>query len=131
MGVFYLTLSSRACACTSDTATRVQANDKEAFLHRFVSVECTLKEAITKQLDAAQSLDVKVALHNEQMQAHVLEMNGNVEGKEAVLREQLEVAMRKIRRYAREVEQTMESVRPRVSYVHGCQHVCGNLNQSQ
>ena len=33
------------------------------------------------------------------------------EGREGVLREQMEAAMRKLRAYAREVEQNMESVR--------------------
>lgn len=91
----------------------LQANDKEAFLQRFISVEGTLKEAIAKQLAAEASLDGKVAAHNDQMQTMMRELNTHVEGKEAVLREQLEASMRKLRAYAREVEQNMESVRSR------------------
>ena len=89
----------------------MQANDKEAFLQRFISVEGTLKEAIAKQLAAEESLDGKVAAHTDQLQSMMRELNQHVEGKEIVLRDQLEASLRKLRAYAREVEQNMESVR--------------------
>jgi hypothetical protein len=91
----------------------VQANDKEAFLHRFVAVEGTLQEAISRQLAAEAGADTKMAAHAAQMDCLAVQQAEAAEAKEAVLREQMEAAMRRLRAYAREVEQNMESARSR------------------
>ena len=100
------------CACMQRRgARRLQANDKEAYLQRFVAVEATLKEAIAAQLAAERALDGKIAAHTEQMHEGLRRMNGHVDGREAALREQLEAALRKLRSYARDVEHDLEAAR--------------------
>ena len=102
----------------------LQANDKEAFLHRFTTVEATLKDAIERQLAAEASLDGKVAAHRAELAAVAADVATGVEQKEGVLREQMEGAMRKIRAYAREVEQNMESVRAITYRLDVCYDMC-------
>jgi hypothetical protein len=88
----------------------LQANDKEAYLQRFIVLESTLKDAISKQLAAETSLDGKIAEHTQEMQGMLHHMNKHVDSKEAVLREQLEASLQRLRAYALDLEQSMESV---------------------
>ena len=57
------------CCGLSSKQLSLQANDKEAFLHRFVAVEGTLKDAIAKQLAAEDSAERRMAAHSAQMDA--------------------------------------------------------------
>lgn len=89
----------------------VQANDKEGFLARFISVEGTLKESISKQLSAEKRLDTKIAAHDSKVNQMILHVDSRMKQSETLLREQVESAMSRLRAYARDVEQQMGQVR--------------------
>jgi glutamine synthetase type III len=74
-------------------------------------VESTLKEAIARQLAAERTLDGKIADHTQEMQEMLSNMNSHVEGKEAMILQQLESSLQRLRAYAFDLEQNMESVR--------------------
>lgn len=88
-----------------------QASDKEALLVRFVAVERTLKDAIQQQLSAERALDGKVAAHTAALTQLVGRAEERARGAEAVLRDQVETAMGRLRAYAREVEESLDQVR--------------------
>lgn len=56
----------------------LQANDKEAFLARFMSVERTLKESISRQLSAEKGLDTKIAAHNTQVSQMITQVDSRM-----------------------------------------------------
>ena len=71
----------------------LQANDKEAFLSRFMAVERTLKEAIARQLSAEKALDAKIAGHNTQVTQMISQADARAKRGEAVLRDQVELSL--------------------------------------
>lgn len=89
----------------------LQASDKEVLLSRFVTVERTLKDAIQQQLRAEAALDGKMAAHSGALRQMVARAGERAAGAEAVLRDQVEAAMGRLRAYAREVEQSLDQVR--------------------
>lgn len=89
---------------------QVQANDKEALLARFVTVERALKDAIQQQLSAERALDGKVAAHTAALTKLVQRTEERARGAEDVLRDQVEAAMGRLRTYAREVEESLDQV---------------------
>lgn len=91
-------------------ASHLQANDKEAFLARFMTVERTLKESISRQLAAEKGLDAKIAAHNTQVSQMLSQVDVRMKQGETLLREQIESAMSRLRAYARDVEEQMGQV---------------------
>lgn len=80
-----------------------------------MSVERTLKEAISQQLSAESSLDAKIAAHNTQVSQMISQVDSRTKRGETVLRDQVESAMSRLRTYARDVEEHMGQVRSRIS----------------
>lgn len=75
------------------------------------SLEGTLKESITHQLDAEAKLAGRMQQNSDQMQALMDEAVKQGNSREAVLRDQLDEALQKLRNYSRDIEQGMEAVR--------------------
>jgi hypothetical protein len=88
----------------------LQATDKEAFLARFMSVERTLKESISRQLAAEKDLDVKIVAHTAHVSQMISQVDARMKKGEVLLREQVESAMSRLRAYARDVEEDMGQV---------------------
>lgn len=91
-----------------------------------MSVERALKEAIAKQLSAETALDAKIAAHNTQVTQMISQADARAKRGEAVLRDQVESAMSRLRAYARDVEEQMGQVCPRqcfpysLKYIYAC-----------
>jgi hypothetical protein len=75
-----------------------------------MSVERTLKESISQQLLAERDLDMKIAAHTNQISQMISEVDIRMKSGEALLRDQVESAMSRLRTYARDVEEHMGQV---------------------
>lgn len=104
-------LTMRLEGALSDGAPNLQAKDKESFLERMASLEVTLKESITHQLDAETKLAAAMHSNSEQMRGLMEEATRQGNTREALLRDQLDEALQKLRNYSRNIEQSMEAVR--------------------
>ena len=88
-----------------------------------MSVERALKEAIAKQLSAETALDAKIAAHNTQVTQMISQAGARAKMGEAVLRDQVESAMSRLRAYARDVEEQMGQVCPRQSFPYSLKYI--------